>query len=163
MKVDIERVALHEAGHAVAHHVLGIAFDVVTVVPSDDAGTLGHVTTNTGASNLIQLNYGSRNREIAALARDHIICTLAGMAAEDVLLGNIYEAGCRRDVEQAMIDSQYRSRVPHAYFGKRKTDARKLIRENTSAVRAVAAALLERQSLTWCEVEAVFRGDTLAI
>ena len=83
----LRRVAIHESGHAVAAHLLGMRLERVSMI---SAGIFGGATQASGEQSLMT------RRDIDARA----VIALAGRAAEDVMLGEV-SAGATLDLMQA--------------------------------------------------------------
>jgi hypothetical protein len=77
--MGLEATAYHEAGHAVAHHVLGFNIRAVTIVPSKDCA--GKVSGKLGVKPRI-LEYGNPSRATVAKWHDKAITLLAGAEAQ---------------------------------------------------------------------------------
>jgi len=102
----IRQVAYHEAGHAVAGYELHVPFHYVTIVPDDERGFEGHVRfVGLGKDFDDQARYLMTESQLRRRIEPHIICALAGEAAQSRLTG-------RRDLLSATSD--YRSAVESA-------------------------------------------------
>lgn len=142
--------AYHEAGHAIMHVLMDIPFNSVTIIETDDY--LGVVKWNMGPSTMLNLNLGSRSREIAALARDAIKVLLAGSLAEEILTGHYNEVGASSDLDEIERIAFYQSRNPEAYIRRIKGDVRQIIKQNWLDVTKLANVLLEKDTLSSVEV-----------
>jgi hypothetical protein len=83
----LERVAVHEAGHAVAAHILGMRLERVSILPTGISG--GSTLASVEDSLLTRKQMEAR-----------VVMTLAGRAAEDIMLGDV-SAGAALDLRQA--------------------------------------------------------------
>lgn len=147
--------AYHEAGHVVMHILTDVALHDVTIVANDDEGFLGAATWNIGPSVALQMNYGSRNREITTLARDCVRISLGGICAEEIAFGRYYEQGAGDDLDSAHYYARVLSRNPDGYVKRQWRETRKMLRQNWRQVQLVADALLEQQTLTGEDVLAL--------
>jgi hypothetical protein len=166
--VSPEIIAHHEAGHAVAGIVLGVAFVEVRIVPGKD-GKIG-VPLKTNPWRGARPSSNPREfteKEWSALSqsneewerwkkRDHekyaIFC-FAGKAAQLDYAGVVNDEDAKADysfVEYWLPDYQQRKAAL-------EREATELVRNNWPAVQAVAAKLLERDVLVPAEVEEIFR------
>ena len=156
MKPTIERVACHESGHAIASIMHGFPFDEVTIKPSKSVGTHGHILHNELDSALLTLNMGSHSRVWRTAAREAVIGSLAGLAAEKVILGDTWEPGGASDLESAREIARYLSSDVDNYLGRMMREARALIRKCLTETKALIAKLLERKTLSWAEANDIF-------
>lgn len=180
-KYQTELTAFHEAGHAVAHAVLNLPFEYVTIVPDDDAA--GHIAYDRPDEILEKWNDGDRDD---ANLRHHIerelITTLAGLTAQRRQFPRSHgrmnyklseDAVCLPDATGFALKPGMRlaspgadyttaSRIVHDLFGDNDVateylvyiNARTLalIRDQWNAVERVAHALIERQRLDYDDV-----------
>jgi hypothetical protein len=140
--------AIHEAGHAVAAVCHNIGFKYVTLIPG---GVPGDTLENPSHGH-IKLKPMPRSAGLGLWERRLIVC-LAGPAAHHKLhpyahwLG--YAAG---DIGTAsdIIKNIYfqHGKVAEAHYEYAKARATALIENNWQQVEAVAAALIERDTLT---------------
>ncbi len=164
MSNNTPRTAIHEAGHAVAHVVLGLASDTdrVTIVADDDS--LGHVTSPNPTFGYESTDTRDRERR----RRDAIVALFAGRAAEHVLCGEPFtfdeESGSQNDFDTAWQEMRkchvrYSSFVGDdkydAAFERLQREALQLVRRHSSAIQRVAAALTARQTLAAADLRAL--------
>ena len=158
------RTAYHEAGHAVAHIVLGLWPISATIVTESDS--LGHVMS----PNPIFGYEGTVARDRAARARDQIVTDYAGLAAEHVFCAVpfSFEEGAKHgawgDHRRAWELLLRHVPVRRANFvGDEAYDAAlirlqrralKLVRAHRSAIERVTQLLLKRKTLTGEEIQA---------
>ena len=167
---DIRRVAVHEAGHAVAQIALGGAVESVTIVVTKETGG------RTRTSGLLPDPPTARD-----LDREAVV-SLAGRAAESALLG-APSAGAESDLAQAtelvcmqhassglggsllhlapsgsasalLIDPVFRKTVEQ-HIARLYAEAEALVRERQAAVTAVAEALIKRRVLSGAQVRVI--------
>ncbi len=155
---DRRCAAYHEAGHAVIRVDLRLAFHKVTIVPDDESE--GHVEPGRAFRTPPEYRQGARFRD--AVERN-VKAGLAGVAATQELLGQ------GTYVEQGDWDSRRvldflellvplgDSEIVDAYMRLLDLRTRRLVTHwsNRVAIEAVAAALLERNTLTGREVRAI--------
>ncbi len=179
-----ERVAIHEAGHAVIEIVLGGKVDHVTIEPDDpelggyskrDAVDLANAPGRYDEGFEVELVNGS-------------VITMAGQVAEVELLGTIhpdqtaiddgtpislrdtvapYDSDNRAilayaahlaDIGSNWVTESWDGEVQVIDDARLRERCRKLVRENREAVQRVATALGERTTLTGAEVEELMRS-----
>ena len=153
---DLERVAYHEAGHAVAGFLLRRSFAYVTIESAADS--LGHCDFAPLDSLLGQIIDGAGDHAIAELRRG-LITVLAGPAAEERFAGP-YDLAGEDDTEQAVDLASVIAATPNearALAEAAFDEARGLwsIAAQWAAVAALAAALLERNRLSYEEARAL--------
>ena len=155
-------VAYHEAGHAVAAWCKELKFRYVTVKPDAGAGSLGHVLC--GFPKWFQPDVESSDR-IRLHAERHIIVNFAGQHAETRFRGKRPRYGMYRDNKQTVELASYLfdlEETMEAYLHYCFLASRDLVATNWAAIKAVAAALLERQTLSRRDViEAIYPGSTV--
>lgn len=142
---DQELLAHHEAAHAVVAISLGWEINQVTIVADDD--TFGHCQVKD-----FEL-YFDGNRwtgEVKASARQAILYDLAGIAAEMRINGDYDEVGCSSDWGKAYTKARHLTRAcnPQTYLDYALGRTKKLVNSHWQRVTAVAAGLLEHQTLT---------------
>jgi ATP-dependent Zn protease len=140
---DRKLIAYHEAGHAVAAAKLGVDFERISLVARK--GSLGE-------SLLLVM---PQRTEIERA----IVVALAGFPAQELVARNIEAGGIRgaeRDHEIAVRLAQLVGIAADDLRGL-VASARALIHDNHASVRAVAEALLERETLTLPEVHELVR------
>ncbi|UWR27917.1 AAA family ATPase [Sulfitobacter sp. S223] len=161
---DLHRIAIHEAGHAVVAHILGLPLpDMVRI-------------TARGGAYLGKIPFAATKKNVC----DQIAVTLGGRAAEAVLLGSVSN-GAESDLEQA-TEIAFKARYswglypnnllslssvklthldPLAPLGSVVNSdirghylrAKEIVEDNVKLVERVAAALLEQREID---------GDALA-
>lgn len=163
---DLRAIALHEAGHAVVAHYLGVTVEHITLLPDGDSG--GH--TRTRPSTLV-LGWAGVNDQVTIL--------LGGRAA-DIVLGSGPNAGAENDLERATamltdaLDRQglgsslaYRPRLlPRTGQGELETHLSRLLDRAIDIIRLdrdiaikLANRLLAQRVLSAAEIAHVLRGS----
>lgn len=172
-KYQTELTAFHEAGHAVAHAVLDLPFDYVTIVPED--GAAGHVAYTRPNEIVETWNDGDRDSaEIRHYIERELIATLAGLVAQkrrfprsdqrmtvptdlkDVdgnPLRRMAAPGADHTTAGRIVADIFGDDdVAFKYFCFVEARARALICDRWSAVERVAQALMDRHKLDYSEV-----------
>ncbi len=118
----------------------------------------GRDRVTTGASSDIQQATGLARRYVSQWGlSDEIGPVLVGDNEQELFLGR--EIQTRREVSERtaqLVDSEVTRVIREAY-----ARARSVLQENIDLLHAVAAALLDRETLTGDEVAALARGETL--
>jgi cell division protease FtsH len=162
------KTAIHEAGHAVASIVLGRAFDFVTIVPNDDTdGHIAHPPRPEGWHNDPQS------------VRDEIVILIASAAAQRLILPRSHwraDYGVRLDAvydKKKLLDGSDHSGVllllreiicgrdPEAQWACYADCSRRaysLVETHRDKIEAVAAALLEKLTLSYDDVRQITLG-----
>jgi cell division protease FtsH len=119
----------------------------------------GHERVTTGASSDIQQATGLARRYVSQWGlSDAIGPILVGDNEQELFLGR--ELQTRREVSERtaqLVDSEVTRVIKEAY-----ARAKEILTENLELLHTVAAALLDRETLTGEEVQQLARGETLA-
>jgi len=119
----------------------------------------GHGRVTTGASSDIQQATGLARRYVSQWGLSEAIGPiLVGDNEQELFLGR--EIQTRREVSERtaqLVDSEVTRVIKEAY-----TRAKETLTENLELLHTVAAALLDRETLTGDEVQQLARGETLA-
>ena len=119
----------------------------------------GHERVTTGASSDIQQATGLARRYVSQWGlSDAIGPILVGDNEQELFLGR--ELQTRREVSERtaqLVDSEVTRVIKEAYARAKET-----LTENLELLHTVAAALLDRETLTGDEVQQLARGETLA-
>ncbi|HUZ34026.1 MAG TPA: hypothetical protein VMV19_18245 [Xanthobacteraceae bacterium] len=180
-KYQTELTAFHEAGHAVAHAVLDLPFEHVTIVPADDSD--GHVAYDRPHAIVEAWNNGDRDSaEVRHHSERELITLLAGLEAQRrrfprshkrmtysnrSVYGDDFDGDGNpvpRSTRIAASGADYTTagRIVDDLFGNRaialdylvyiNTRTRVLIWDHWEAIERVAHALIERRTLTYDDV-----------
>jgi hypothetical protein len=150
---SLERVAFHEAGHAVVAHLLRRKLTRVSIVPSEEF--LGFVGTGPlGTSFDPELDMNGRARRV--IEREAQIF-LAGNAAESVLVGHQVRHGMHHDFEQVVQYLSYVTGTPEegsAYADWLWVRTRNMVKmpANWNLITALSGRLLDRREMQGREV-----------
>jgi ATP-dependent Zn protease len=152
------RIAVHEAGHAVIGRALGIPVRQVTILENEDAR--GHAEISDPIATW-QRGDGPR----AKLANSFVVMLFAGGEAERVLLRGPSELD-GNDCQRATACLAEAGAVPGAsfvgdeHFDRHEANLRRratsLVQQHRSRIERLAEALVERETLTSLEVDALF-------
>lgn len=152
-QTDLIEIAHHEAGHAVMACVFGAHFECVTIIPCETArGRMSGLYTRGAWS-----NRGERWQDVlvfvAGPAAQEISEIDAGLCALDALRVQLWEEGANSDAAQALalLDGNHQL-LEDALFTVQRTFDRRVPKR---AVKTLAAALLERQTLDYDEAKAI--------
>jgi ATP-dependent Zn protease len=150
---SIRATAYHEAGHAVIAWRLDLKFRYATIKPCDD-GTLGHVA------------FYRRRSDSRAKHTNRIVEGYAGQIAEAIYRGRRPLFGMHSDNQQAvnLVNDLYGSQETcEAYLHFCFLRARDLVTSDFGKIKDVAAALLERETLSYQDVEEVIMHGSTAL
>jgi hypothetical protein len=142
-------LAIHEASHAVAIHFLEPrgTLSHVTIIPDPERGRSGNAT-------LRALAQPSQEAVV-----NRVVTQLAGAAAEAMWTGDEIGARAHSKVDEATV-RQLLATIGPDLFEPLRTRAEEFAVERWSEINTVAAALLERQTLSGTEVANILRVDS---
>lgn len=175
-KDEKNRVAYHEAGHAVANYLLGYnKIQKVSIIPRGES--LGCVMKVSSKEKFLKVK--------SELLSD-IKILLAGRASEELIFGDC-STGASNDLERSSgialnIVAKYGlsndkslfalslDRIPDSLFLEYKSkaeeilsecyaDVQNLLKKNSSALHTIAQKLLEKEELTLNDIENIFEKD----
>lgn len=149
--------AYHEAGHAVIAHELRIRFKLVTVKP--EADSLGHVLRSHPSNFRPDLSETLKTRD---RVERNLVVMLSGLAAERKLTGRHNWGGAGEDLRQSVDLASYlfsNAELCGKYLEFIKSFADDIVarRLNWLRIKALAAALLEQETLTESQAIAAMR------
>lgn len=152
-----ERIAYHEAGHAVAGHFLGRILRSVSIV--SEPGSLGRCIYYQYDA-MLSVNSGPMTPEKRRLVDMHILCSLAGAAAEHILLGS-FNTDCSLN---DLISSIHLSTLIHGvkiegwdYVDFMGDCIEAWLRERWAAVESLAKVLLIEREVEGCRAVAIIQ------
>jgi hypothetical protein len=177
--------AVHEAGHAVAHVMLGMDFDYATIVANEDSG--GHVAMTRPDDVVEMWNCGDRdNPRVRDFVERELIATFAGHIAQRRAFprshwqygfgvmkspGGFIPEGKPVAIPGSDIQTVIRiiddlhghdgDAVRFAYHAYVEARAEALVRQHIKQIEAVAAALLKHDTLTADAIRAIMFPDDL--
>lgn len=156
---DLVGTAYHEAGHAVAACVLGVAIAIVALGPerhAEEDSVSGYI------------RFGPRPNDLALTPEDpptlelieqHVIIDHAGWPAQERAtgvkagIGRIYDETRSHEVLSRLIPDETERR---AFLARAEARALQIVTEHWPAVEAVAKALLLQRRLSGDQVQAIF-------
>lgn len=159
--IDRRHTAYHEAGHAVIGLILGYEVSKVTIRPR--YSYLGMAWT----SRKRHSSQGSTEVQAGSTESDdfgHICIELAGPLAEQLVNSAPFEELIWRGSEGDWQAAQRRARRidrrrAHALIDLLMEETRPLVEQHREAIARVAAALLERETLTGDAIKALIDGS----
>lgn len=156
--MDQARIVLahHEAAHAVAHVVLGIAFDYVTISPTEGAD--GHVKNVPGTLNPVDPDAFDLDDEFdwcltmvaGPLGEARSWCLLENGDTERIEDYEDFACGANAEGDIGHLTSVLF--VPHDLMNSLWTSGRELVASNWDYIVRVATELDERETLSEAEV-----------
>lgn len=164
-RLRLEAVAYHEAGHAVVSIRHRRAFRLVTIVPTLEHNTLGHVWYRPRPK-WMRPDLDDSPR-IARWIENEVLVCLAGPAAERRFTGRSNDVGAGSDHRHA-VDLALRLHEDEAVLAKYMAYMLEWARAYVEAtpvwedVEALAAALMERKTLTGTEAKAAVQAALTA-
>jgi len=162
---ETRATAFHEAGHAVVALYFGYLFHEVSILPSAEHDSYGHVT------HAPPLLYDCRNaREQKTLARQMILSAYAGLPSQRLVQpaapdfygdaddDNALSLSCDYHVFPRRRSVGFIGDGMHvAYLGRLKREARRLVSMLRTPIEKLAEALLDRTTLTGKEADEMVR------
>lgn len=160
-RIPLEVTAYHEAGHAVMACLQGERFQYATIEPVDDA--LGAVAYTSSYAERYEHAEMSEDEEsdLDTVARQLVLCAVAGITAEEIRFGHYYEEGATDDygkIVDVLIRHCGEQAAIEDYFAATRTQAHDLLRlpVNWAKVERVAGLLLEKKTVYEGEIQRVF-------
>ena len=158
MKPEIENdphhTAIHEAGHAVIARVLALTCGGATIVPDYDDGAAGHSITEDPWHCLYEWEKRGKVRNDDAVWHARIIGYMAGAEAEVALLGSTQggDADDRYQIE-LMAEELVGAGTWNRIEPRLRRMTQMLVRRHRLLIERVAAALLEKRTLSREELD----------
>ncbi|WP_338833572.1 hypothetical protein [Bradyrhizobium septentrionale] len=155
---DPHHSATHEAGHAVIARVLTLACGGATIVPDYDDGSAGHSITEDPSECVYEWEKRGKVRDNPdAVLYARIIAFMAGAEAEQVLLGATQGGdGDDRDQIELMAAELVAIQLGASWSRiepRLRAMTRMLVRRHRARIEWVAAAMLERRTLSREELD----------
>jgi ATP-dependent Zn protease len=145
-----ERCAYHEAGHAVCGRVLKLRCGGATIVPNG-LGFDGHAIVAAPLTINDDLIKRGEYRDFRSSVLDKICVCLAGPQAETIAFGDADASGDVRQIKQW----QSRYYISDADVERLRPQVHALLTKHWHSVEAVAAALLDRGTLSGEDIAAL--------
>lgn len=187
-EAEIERTAIHEAGHAVLQlsgPQKGKQISYISIIPRAD-GTLGFVAsyndqtsmTKDEVFELVRVTLGGRAAEEVVYGHDHVSTGAGGGPRSDlaqatrILMRGLYQHGYSDHAGLVWIDvekiEQGRMPMPpelrdelNGLLNKLYTETCRRIKDNRSTLDKIAAILVEKQEITGDDLRATLSGGGL--
>ena len=149
-------VAYHEAGHAVAAHVLGIEVEDVSIV--EDHSSLGRSISP------LPEDFDPYAEGAEEIMKSHLVAGVAGAASEELLSGEL------SSITGDDLEGTTKLLMSLAGIGAQRQEdgqwvlerAKSILRDNWGSVQALAEALLQHEELDREQIRAVLdRGTSL--
>jgi hypothetical protein len=154
---DPHHTAIHEAGHAVIARVLTLACGQATIVPDFDEGEAGHSVTEDQWVCLHEWEKRGKVRDNPdAVWHGRMISSMAGAEAEVACLGSTQGSdGDDRYQIELMAEELEGGGSWSRIEPRLRAMTRMLVRRHRVLIERVAAALLERKTLSREELDAL--------
>ena len=148
------RIAYHEAGHAVIGRVLGMTCGVATIVPDYEALESGHAITNVDRS---ISDWDARGRwRWVSMFRARIMMLMAGRESEIEVFGKDADAQFGDACDLHEIDGSLdEANVDGSQLDRWRMRTRGLVRRHRDAITKVATALLKHRVLSAEQIDEI--------
>lgn len=148
-------IAVHEAGHVIAHVIVGQPFVEVTIVPSEIPPSQGRVTS--GWTDALEYHGFGDDALRAEFLRQAVFIAYAGFAAQLMFNPQADPHGVSADdvAAHALAEEYLASGNTRRWLNRQARNARVVMSGHRDAVEAVAVALLRRRTLTARAVRAI--------
>ncbi|MFJ7441309.1 hypothetical protein ACIQW5_27105 [Methylorubrum thiocyanatum] len=159
--------AIHEAGHAVVGRVLTMACGGATILANEAEGEAGHSITSDPMVILGEWDRRGKWRGtdmgLASVYRGRIIAVMAGAEAEAEILGECSGGDGDDRYQVALMLYEIAGEEAHERIEIRlRRFAQQLARKHRTDIERVAAALMERETLTGEEIDAMLPPGFMA-
>jgi len=166
----LRHTAIHEAGHAIIHRLLGIPCDEASIVPNDEEENLGYSKLQGFQPHEIESAWDARGkfRSPDSVARARMMGTMAGREAEIVAFG--HDTGGDGGDLAHLVDLALHSGIGiegvdddgviNVNLDRLRSKVPGLLRRHWRKVEAVAEALLARKTLSAAEIDALIEAET---
>jgi ATP-dependent Zn protease len=152
---QLRRTAFHESGHAVVGRVVGMVCGGATIVPDYKAMTAGiAITYDHGvAGEAWEIAGKFRGNDEVSATRGRILGYMAGHEAEILVAGDRRDDGVGDEDDRKWI-ARMAAEAGIERFERLRPKARALVRCHWAKIEAVAAALLEHETLEAEQIDA---------
>lgn len=172
--MQIERVATHEAGHAVAALAVGLDLVLATIDPAvapEDMAGLVRLADRSSSSPLHELSAFALHNIVstapildseiiraATYCYARTVVTVAATSAERLFYPEHEPMEAGGDDDAAIDVANRMSNRPVHFLWCARRDAKRIVKSNRHQIEILAEALLEYQTLSGAEIEAVLSG-----
>lgn len=154
---QLRQAAIHEAGHAVANRVVGMACGEASIVPDDDEMSAGVAIVE--KPQLIERAWKRVQHHGESVMCGRIIGFMAGREAEIIAFGTTYEIDDGNDRRQIELMAE-QAGVSEAYLARLRTKVGPLLRRHWHKVEAVAEQLLVHKTLSGRKIDTIISRVT---
>lgn len=144
---QLQRLAYHEAGHAVAAYLVHRRFTEVSIISDPDKNTLGHCSTAWVPTFAPDVDSSPKTRN---QVEARIITSLGGPVAENLLTGRTVSLERSSDIHDALNLSGYvcgDEKEESAYVNWLWECTRLLLGRHWAAIQALAQELVKRRRI----------------
>jgi hypothetical protein len=157
---ELRQTAIHEAGHAVIHRVVGMVCGEATIVPDYESMTAGFAIAEDPwvAYSAWERRGKLRGCHYESILRGRIMGYMAGREAEIIAFGSDY-GGDGDDVRQIALMAEDAG-ISSAYLERLRLKVGPLLRRHWRKVECVADALVSDKTLSAAEIDALIDNVT---
>ncbi|WP_411904178.1 ATP-dependent metallopeptidase FtsH/Yme1/Tma family protein [Methylorubrum thiocyanatum] len=161
---DRYHTAIHEAGHAVIGRKVTMVCGGATIKADDDLDAAGHAIVADADTTWRAWEMREKFRDLTSVMRGRIITIQAGHEAEAEILGEpLTGDDDDRECAEAMVeDAGFPEDQDAVVLARLRRFARQLARRHRADIERVAAALMERETLTGEEIDAMLPPGFMA-
>ncbi|MCJ7525844.1 MAG: hypothetical protein MUP71_11600 [Candidatus Aminicenantes bacterium] len=152
MENEIDRTAIHEAGHIFMCSELGFEIEKATIIPDMAKGTDGSVTRKV----VPRVDPNDTSQANLELIKKEILILLSGYCALEIAKAKKSEDGSARDYGKAMVvaDSFYDSPLKARRLIKKcESQVKRILIYHWADVEAIANELLKKQVLVESDIK----------